>query len=159
MSGPTPRWGILVGVDGSELKPATNVPPLHPRPTADSPGSVNDQGTLHRMRNSGAHRAQQHAGESATTVASDHHELRVLGFLNEPVGRFVADEPSLDLQIGILFLPTGQAFGQDLRSLGFVLPPVHAEDREDPDIAPRVQGNKVHPSTRRFVEGQLGRPF
>lgn len=90
------------------------------------------------MRKGRAHRAEQHAGESATPMAADHHELRMLGFLDKPVGRPIAVESPLYSHIGIFPLHTRQAFVQDLRAFGFIFAPIHAEDREDRDITPRM---------------------
>ena len=111
------------------------------------------------MRKSGTHRAHRDAGEPAAPVAADHHELGLLGFLDEPVGRLVADESSLNLHIGKSRLPSRQRFSQKLCAAGFVVAPVHAEDREDADIAPRVQRDKLYPPARRFIESQRNRRF
>ena len=80
-------------------------------PATASRRSDNDQGSFRRLRKSRTNRAQQHAGEPTAAVAADHDELSVFGFLKEPVGRFVADEPSLHAHVGIPLLPTRQAFG------------------------------------------------
>jgi hypothetical protein len=82
----------------------------HARATA-SPRTYNNHRNFEGMRDGGTHRAAQHAREPAAAAAADHHELSVLGFLNEPVGWLVAYEPPLHGHIGILFLPSGQAFG------------------------------------------------
>ena len=91
-------------------------------------------------------RTQPCACESATPPTADHHQLGVLRLTNEPAGRLIADEASLHMHVGVLFLPAGKPFAQDLMSLALVLVPVHAQNREDCHVAPRVQRHQTYPA-------------
>ena len=91
-----------------------------------------------RLGEGGADRAEQHAREAATAVASDDHQLSSLRFVDQPAGGCVAHNPSPHVYIWILFLPTRQPFAEHLLTLVFVLVPVHAQHGEDPNVAPRV---------------------
>ena len=70
-----------------------------------------DDGSLRRLGDLCADRAQQHPAEPASAVAANDNELGPLGFVDQPVGGPVADNSSLHVHVGISFLPTGQPFG------------------------------------------------
>ncbi len=87
---------------------------------------------LRRFRDGRAHRAEQHAGESPAATASEDYQRRVLRLVDEPVCRPVAHDPPLNVDLRILLLPTGQAFGEQLVALVLVLVPIHAQYGEIP---------------------------
>ena len=111
-----------------------------------------DDGSLRRLGDLCADRAQQHPAEPASAVAANDNELGPLGFVDQPVGGPVADNSSLHVHVGISFLPTGQPFGQYLVPLILVLLPTHADDGVYADITPRMQRNEVDLPPGRFVE-------
>src|SRR6478672_7674833 len=103
------------------------------------PRAADDQHrTLGVLRHGSADRAEKHAGESAPAMAPDHHQLCPLGFIDEPAGRLITHDSSGHLHIWVLFVPSGEAFAQHFVTLVFVFLPVHAQNRQDTDIAPCV---------------------
>ena len=106
-----------------------------------------DHRCFRRFGDRGADRAQPHASEPSAAMTADHDQLSLLGFIEQPAGWLVTDHAPPHAHVGLLFLPTREPFAQHLVSLVLVLSPVHAEDREDPDIAPRVQCHKIHPAS------------
>lgn len=112
-----------------------------------------EHGNVGRLSHRRAHRPEPGAREAAPAPTSDHHQLSILRFTNQPASRLITDEPSLDVHIRIPLLPARQPFGEDLVALIFILRPVHSQHREDRDVAPRVQGNQAHAAERRLLEG------
>jgi hypothetical protein len=64
------------------------------------PGTCDDYRHLCRLCDRRADRPEQHAAESAAAVAAENHQLRALGFLNQPARGGVTNQPSTDLHIG-----------------------------------------------------------
>ena len=85
-----------------------------------------------RLSNRRADRPQKHAGKSAAPSTTNHYQLSAFRLIKQPLGRLVADKQSLDMHIGILFLPTGETFGQDLVPLTLALAPIHPENGNTP---------------------------
>ena len=82
-----------------------------------------------RVCHGGADRAEQHSGESAPAVAADHDELGGLGFVEQMASGVVEHQPAVNGDIGIAFLPAGQAFGKDFGCPGLQGRPLLARAR------------------------------
>jgi len=78
------------------------------------------------MHHRGAHGAKHHAGEPATAMAADYHELGRFGLVKKMAGRFIEDDDAAHGHVGVPFLPPGQALGQRFLSRGRNRRPVHA---------------------------------
>ena len=79
------------------------------------------------------------AVEPAAAPTSEHDKLGALGLVDEPAGRNVTDESPVHLHVRVDFSPSGQPFAEHLVPFVAVDPPIHAQDRKDPDVAPGVQ--------------------
>src|SRR5277367_5470063 len=71
-----------------------------------------DHWNCYRLSDSTADRSQKHAGKSPAPMATDYHQLGTFGFLNQPPGRLIAEDESLDVHIRVLLLPAGETLGE-----------------------------------------------
>lgn len=104
-----------------------------------------------------AHRSQQHAGESASAVAADDHQLRHFRVPDELVCGMVAFDHPPHRHVGVAFLPTGQSFGQDFLGGRLHRRPVDRGVVVDFDVAPHVQGDEVDTSPGGLLKRDRGR--
>src|SRR6516165_2127354 len=102
-------------------------------------------------------RTEMHAGEAPAPAAADDDQLGLSRFLDQPARRTIAHDPTADADVGIAFLPPSQPLAEDLTPLVFVLVPVHAQQREDANVAPGMYGDEIHSAPGGFVEGHGGR--
>jgi hypothetical protein len=78
------------------------------------------------------------AVEAATAPTSEDDKLGGFGLVDQPAGRDIADESPAHLHVGVDFLPAGEPFAEHLLPFVAVVPPIHAQDGKDPDVAPGV---------------------
>jgi hypothetical protein len=80
-----------------------------------SPASLaaanHDHRNCGRLSDGRADRSKKHTGEPPAATATDYDKLGTFGFLNQPPGRLIAEDESLDMHIRVLFVPAGETLG------------------------------------------------
>jgi phosphate transport system protein len=113
-------------------------------------------GTVHH---GSADRTEQHSGESATAVATDDDQLGRLGLVEKTAGRLIPNHHPFDADVGLAFLPAGDALRQWLLGGGLLSRPFQARNVGHLRVARGVQGHQVHTPPGSLVErdrrGQL----
>ena len=132
---------------------AVSVLSLAPCPPGD------DDRCAGRLYHRGADGAEQRPGEFTVTTTTDENQLGGFGLLDEVVRGPVECDHTAHTNIGVTFLPAGQAFAKGLMCFRLDVGLLQLVNAEGIAVVCCVQGHQLDPPPRGFVEGDRGGQF